>query len=174
MLVCPGWISQDSSPDSSKGRCSRWKPATSRACRIFPGFSCHLGTELFSEKYVFLTWLRLKFVSASCCLVSSWPSAEVDVLGDEGQILHPGLDQEEETREGKVCPDAKKRSEGASFPALLPHICSWSMEQWHWYVRTKAAVMETSARKSGVKTSRTKREKGINISDSLLAPDTRV
>lgn len=74
MLVCPGWISRDSSPDSSEGRCSRWKLATSRACRIFPGFSYHLGTELLSEKYVFLTWLCLKLVLASGCLAFSWSS----------------------------------------------------------------------------------------------------
>lgn len=74
MLVCPGWISRDSSLDSSEGRCSRWKPATSRACCIFPGFSYHLGTELLSEKYVFLTWLCLKFVSDSGCSALSWPS----------------------------------------------------------------------------------------------------
>lgn len=68
MLVCPGRINRDSSADSSEGRC--WKPATSRACCIFPGFSSHLGTELLSEKYVFLTRRCLKLVSAlgSACL----------------------------------------------------------------------------------------------------------
>lgn len=55
--------------------------------------------------------------------------------------------------------------------ASLPDVCSRSMEQWHWYVRTKAAVMETSARKSGVKIVRGKKGKGINISERLVAPD---
>lgn len=94
MLVCPGWISRDSSPDSSEGRCSCWKPATSRACCIFPGFSSHLGTELLSENHVFLTWCCLKPVSAV------WLSlAEV---GGGGWILHPRPDQEEGATEGKV------------------------------------------------------------------------
>lgn len=93
MLVCPGWISRDSSSDSSEGRC--WKPATSRACCIFPGFSYHLGTELLSEKDVFLTRRCLKLVSAlgcAClCAVRDGGRAECcyrpRVGGGDGKVL---------------------------------------------------------------------------------------
>lgn len=94
-----------------------------------------------------MSWLRAAWLSPGPAC------AEVQALGGEGQILRPGPDQEKEVREGKVRSDAKKIiSEGASCLAPLPDIPSRSMEQWHRYVRAKAVVMETSARKSGVKT----------------------
>lgn len=150
MLVCPGWISRDSSPDSSEGRCSRWKPATSRACRIFPGFPYHLGTELLSEKRCIFNlvvsesaaaWLwaaPLGFVPARCAPRGMrWEVGARSWCSAQGQ----------EAREGKVCSDPKTGvGEVASCSVPSPEICSRSaghvrgQEQQRWRREREKAV----------------------------------
>lgn len=106
MLVCPGWISRDFSLDSSEGRCSRWKPATSRACRIFPGFSYHLGTELLSEKKIYIICIFNLVVSEACLgfgLLGFLPAPRaLRWMLWEVRVRASILEQEEEAREGKV------------------------------------------------------------------------
>lgn len=129
--------------DSSEGRCWCWKPATSRACRIFPGFSDHLGTELWSEKYVFLTWLCLKLVSPLGYLAFSWPGRAVRGMWWEvraGPSI-PGWPRRRKPEKERFVLTQRKPFQ--KVPAAWP---SRGVEQWERCVRTEAAVMETWAR----------------------------